>query len=122
NQTINIAARATIAARTAHPIARATAQAAVEAAMNGKPSLATGHPCARSAMASVLGFVDELILLEPRHHRPQTSAHLLNRMFLAAFEQRVVLRPIRLALQDPFLREAPALDLVQDALHLLLRL
>ena len=37
-------------------------------------------------------------------------------MGFAAFEQGVVLRPVRLAFQDPFFGKAAALDLIQDAL------
>ena len=43
-------------------------------------------------------------------------------MLLAALEQGVVLGAIGLALENPFLGEPPALDLLEDALHLLLGL
>src|SRR5881628_3647895 len=71
---------------------------------------------------SILGLVDQLVFLEPGHHGAQPGPDLLDRMLLAALEQGVVLGAIGLALENPFLGEPPALDLLEDALHLLLGL
>src|SRR5918993_2278529 len=55
---------------------------------------------------------------DPRHHRPQAGADLLDRVLLAGLLQPLEVGPARLGLGDPLVGELAGLDLVEDRLHL----
>src|SRR6185436_18557077 len=91
--------------------------------MKGIPSLANGIPTARSATEpSVLGFVDQLVLFQPGHHRPQPPTDFFDWMGFPFCQQRIVDWAVRLVLQHPLFGKLALLDFTQDLLHLLLRL
>src|SRR5437016_3162224 len=58
--------------------------------------------------------------LNPRHHRTKLFADLLQLVLGVAFTQRQEAGPADGVLSDPFFGELAGLDLVKDALHLLL--
>src|SRR5262245_59236340 len=72
----------------------------------------------RAAIISVLAPVDEAVLLEPRHHRAQLLADLLDRVLLAELPQRREHRLADARLLQPLAGEAARLDLAEDPLHL----
>src|SRR5713226_9122971 len=57
---------------------------------------------------------------DPRHHRTQLFADLFQLVLGVALAQRQKARPADGVLRDPFFSELAGLDLVEDALHLLL--
>src|SRR5512144_2747247 len=100
-------------------------------ATNGIPSGAITPPflvrrCAtppvRRPSGSVLRPVDEPPLGDPRHHRAEAAADLLDRMLLPAPGEGVEDGAVGLVLEDPLAGERTVLDLSEDPLHLLLRL
>src|SRR5436853_4905292 len=72
----------------------------------------------RSGGGSVLALVDESVLLDPRHHRAQPLADLLDRVLRLAPPHRLEARLPGIVLEHPFAREAPGLDFRQHLLHL----
>src|SRR5579862_5282482 len=70
---------------------------------------------------SVARLVDQLVLLDPRHHRAQPFADDLDLVRSEVAPLRLQHRRARAILQDELARVLAALDLVQDLLHLLLR-
>ena len=92
--------------------------------MKGIPSLANGIPTARSATevlnsVSVFVLVDQLVLLQPRHHRPQPAPDLFDGMglhLLLATHCRPDGSPDSPA---PTLLRTGLLNFAQDLLHFL---
>src|SRR5438552_18749797 len=86
------------------------------------PSLSRGAGEGLGAPAdvapSVLALVDESVLLEPRHHRAQPLAALLDRVLRLAPPHRLEARLPGIVLEHPLAREAPGLDFRQHLLHL----
>src|SRR5512143_4172678 len=100
-------------------------------AMNGIPSGAItppllfrpcATPSARSLPASVLRLVDEPALGDPRHHRAEAAADLLDPVLFPAPGEGVEDGAVGPVLEDPLPGERSVLDLAEDPLHLLLRL
>src|SRR5688572_19980222 len=68
--------------------------------------------------ASVLALVDERVLFDPRHHRAQAFADLLDLVLGGAAAHRLEARLAGGVFQHPFAGEAAGLDLGQYLLHL----
>src|SRR5688572_24288240 len=66
----------------------------------------------------VLALVDQAVRLDPGHHVTQLRADLLDAVRLPDAPHRLQGRRPRAVLQDEFTRELPALDLLENALHL----
>src|SRR3954470_2835372 len=65
------------------------------------------------------GIGDHLLVgVQPRHHRAQPRADLLDLGSPCLLAHLLEVREAVLGLSDPLLRELPALDLVEDAAHL----
>src|SRR5262245_2025341 len=74
------------------------------------PNGDTPRNLTQSASGHVLGT--RLACADPRHHRAQALPDLFDRVLVRLASQRVEHRPAHLVLEDPFLRELPAADLV----------
>src|SRR3954451_17972381 len=66
----------------------------------------------------VLALVDQRVMLDPRHHRAQPLAELLDLVLRGAAAHRLEAGLARGVFQHPFARETAALDLTEDPLHL----
>ena len=66
----------------------------------------------------VLRLVDELVRADPRHHRAQALADLLDRMLVVQPARRLELGEARAILAHPLGGESAGLDILQHFLHL----
>src|SRR6187551_2612827 len=71
--------------------------------------------------ASVLVLVDQLVGADPRHHRAQLGAGLLDRVRRRGLARGLELGLAGAVVEHEVLDEAARLDVGQDALHFLLR-
>src|SRR5689334_25387787 len=77
---------------------------------------------ARLRLRSVLRLVDQLVLGDPGHHGAQLGPDLLDRMLGRTPAHGLEARLTGIAFLHPVAGETAGLDIVQDLLHLLLRL
>src|SRR5437762_9185192 len=81
-------------------------------------SAGEGLIAAADVAPSVLALVDQCVLLDPRHHRAQPLADLLDRVLGGAAAQCLEARLAGGVFQHPFARETAGLDVGEDLLHL----
>src|SRR6476646_3494419 len=65
-------------------------------------------------------LINQLVLLQPGHHRPQPAPDFFDGMGFTFSEQRIVDRAVCLILQHPLLGELTLLNFPQDLFHFLL--